>query len=272
MFRGHIRRSGSLRSVWHERERKRRPLDTLPAEPVVQPQPVRPRYVPTEAKWLSGEPGTMLRCFVHLATDRGTSFRLSHRAIRRKFRLFYCACCRIRWSLLPALAQQAVETVERYADGLGNAKQLRAARRTAETVARATQPVPYADAYNPAEWEVTNTVRLVIAAAAVNARLRLGSVSSAWPVSGVEQVTLLRELFGNPFHPISVEPSWLTPTVLTLAHIVRTERAFELMPVLGDALQDAGCDNAEVIDHCYGPGPHVTGCWLVDRLSGWGNE
>jgi len=168
--------------------------------------------------------------------------------------------------VLPVLAQQVVETVERYADGQVNAKQLRTARRTAETVAH---PVPHADGYNPAAWEVTNAVRLVVAAATVHVRLRLGSVSSAWPVSAAEQVVLLRELFGNPFHPISVEPSWLTPTVLTLAHIVRTERTFELMPVLGDALQDAGCDNAEVIDHCYGPSPHVVGCWLVDSLSGW---
>jgi hypothetical protein len=241
----------------------------LPAEPVAQPQPVRSRYIPTEAKWLSGEPGTMLRCFARLATQRGTFFHLSHRAIQRKYRLFYCACCRLRWTRLPVLAQQVVETIEQYADGRGNAKQLRAARRTVETVARATQPVPHAGGYDPAEWDVTNTVHLAVAAAAVRARLRLGSVSSAWPVSAAEQVVLLRELFGNPFHPISIEPSWLTPTVLTLAHVIRTERTFELMPILGDALQDAGCDSAEVLDHCYGLGPHAAGCWLVDRLSGW---
>lgn len=88
------------------------------------------------------------------------------------------------------------------------------------------------------------------------------------PLSGVDQVALLRELFGNPFQPISIEPSWLTPTVLTLAHLIRTERTFELMPVLGDALQDAGCGIAEVLEHCYGPSPHVVGCWLVDLLSG----
>lgn len=264
MFRGHIRRSGSLRSVWHNRERKRRPQDERPVEPA--PPPVRFRYVPTEAKWDSGDPGTMLRCLVNLVIQSGPSFHLAPLALRRKYRLFYCACCRRRWSALPVLAQSAIETVERCADGRDSAKSLREARRTAEAAARAAQPVPHAGEYDPAAWEVALATRLVVAATAPHARLRLGG---AWPVGAGDQVALLRELFGNPFRPVEIEPAWLTATVRTLAHLVRTERAFELMPVLGDALQDAGCERAEVLDHCYGPGPHALGCWLVDALSGW---
>ena len=45
-------------------------------------------------------------------------------------------------------------------------------------------------------------------------------------------------------------------------------RDFSAMPILADALQDAGCDNADILDHCRGPGPHVRGCWVVDLVLG----
>jgi hypothetical protein len=93
-------------------------------------------------------------------------------------------------------------------------------------------------------------------------------VPSGNPASAADQVVLLRELFENPFRPIEIAGKWLTSTVVTLARVIHADRAFHLMPVLGDALQDAGCTRAEVLAHCYGPGPHVAGCWLVDRLTG----
>jgi hypothetical protein len=79
---------------------------------------------------------------------------------------------------------------------------------------------------------------------------------------------LLRDIFGNPFRPVSVEPHWLTPTVRNLAAAIYAGRAFDRLPVLADALEDAGCDNADVLTHCRGPGPHVRGCWVVDLLLG----
>jgi len=114
VFRGHFRRSGSLRSVWHRRESKRRPIDPrLAANLVEQPQPApRYRYRPTEVEWQSGDPGIILRCIVHLTTDRGIVFHMPRHAVQRKLRLFYCACCRFRWNLLPIIAQQAVEAIE----------------------------------------------------------------------------------------------------------------------------------------------------------------
>jgi hypothetical protein len=115
---------------------------------------------------------------------------------------------------------------------------------------------------------VTDTVRLVVAAAEVHARLRLGSVREGFPVSAVDQVVLLRELFANPFCPVKIANEWLTPTVVNLACTIHKNRTFELMPVLGDALQDAGCNRTEILEHCYGSGPHVAGCWLLDRLTG----
>jgi hypothetical protein len=82
------------------------------------------------------------------------------------------------------------------------------------------------------------------------------------------QAVLLRDIFGNPFRPTSVDPSWLTSTVAQLAEGIYQERAFDRMPILADALQDAGCDNEDILDHCRGPGPHVRGCWVVDLLLG----
>jgi hypothetical protein len=79
---------------------------------------------------------------------------------------------------------------------------------------------------------------------------------------------LLREIFGNPFRPVALDPTWLTSTVTALAKQMYESGDFSSMPVLADALQDAGCDNADVLDHCRGPGPHVRGCWVVDLVLG----
>jgi hypothetical protein len=84
----------------------------------------------------------------------------------------------------------------------------------------------------------------------------------------VLQVALVRDIFGNPFRPMSVDPSWLTSTVLALAEGIYQDRAFDRMPILADALQDAGCDNEEILNHCRQPAEHVRGCWVIDLLTG----
>jgi hypothetical protein len=209
----------------------------------------------------------MMRCVIRLATDPGIVPILSTRAVTRKFRLFYCACCRLRWNLLPALGQRAVEVVEQYADGRVNAQRLRGARRSAQAVEWSVRPAWRAGVYTHGEPDAASTARLAVAATEVHARLQSGWAPDGSPVSSADQVALLRELFENPFNPITIVPAWLTPTVIALAKAIRAEQTFDQMPVLGDALQDAGCDRAELLNHCYGPGPHVAGCWLLDRLS-----
>jgi hypothetical protein len=79
---------------------------------------------------------------------------------------------------------------------------------------------------------------------------------------------ILRDIFDNSFRPITIDPRWLTSTVIDLAQAIYDERAFDRMPILADALMDAGCDNQEMIAHCRGDGPHVRGCWVVDLLLG----
>jgi hypothetical protein len=82
------------------------------------------------------------------------------------------------------------------------------------------------------------------------------------------QSTLLRDIFGNPFRPVTFNPHWLTATVQRLASLIYEERQFDKMPLLGDALEEAGCDNADVLQHCRAGGEHVRGCWVVDKMLG----
>ena len=82
------------------------------------------------------------------------------------------------------------------------------------------------------------------------------------------EANLMRDIFGNPFRPVTLDPRWLSSTVLDLARTIYDERVFERMPILGDALMDSGCDSEEIIKHCQGTGPHVRGCWVVDLILG----
>jgi hypothetical protein len=82
------------------------------------------------------------------------------------------------------------------------------------------------------------------------------------------QVGLVACIFGNPFRPITADAAWLTPTAVSLAQAIYDDRAFDRLPILADALEDAGCDNADLLNHCRLPGEHVRGCWPVDLLSG----
>lgn len=81
----------------------------------------------------------------------------------------------------------------------------------------------------------------------------------------------LFEIFDNPFRPIVAEADWLSwsnGTVPRIAQRVYDERSFGNLPILADALEEAGCDNAEILNHCRQPGEHVRGCWVVDLMLG----
>jgi hypothetical protein len=84
------------------------------------------------------------------------------------------------------------------------------------------------------------------------------------------QADLVRDIFGNPFRPVAIDPSWLTATVVAMARGIYDDRAFDQLPILADALQDAGCEDANILDHCRRSGPHARGCWVIDLLTGRG--
>ncbi|WP_227254958.1 hypothetical protein [Frigoriglobus tundricola] len=88
--------------------------------------------------------------------------------------------------------------------------------------------------------------------------------------TALEWGALVRDIYGpNPFLPVSFSPSWRTDTAVSLARTMYESRDFSAMSILADALQDAGCDSADILDHCRNATqPHVRGCWVVDLLLG----
>src|SRR5262249_55252751 len=80
------------------------------------------------------------------------------------------------------------------------------------------------------------------------------------------QLYLYRCIFGNPYSDVTLQPSWLTPSVLKLAESIYKERTFVRMPELGTSLKETGCDCLEMLNHCRGLGPHDRGCWVVDMI------
>jgi hypothetical protein len=81
-------------------------------------------------------------------------------------------------------------------------------------------------------------------------------------------MAVIRCIFGNPFRPVTTNPKFLTPTVQSLAQAIYTERAFDRLPILADALEEAGCTNLDILNHCRQPGVHARGCWALDLVLG----
>jgi hypothetical protein len=91
-----------------------------------------------------------------------------------------------------------------------------------------------------------------------------------WAAECEEQAGLLRDIFGNPFRPLPpLHPDWLAwsdGVIPKLATVIYDDRAFDRLPILADALEEAGCTDTEILSHCRGPRPHVRGCWVLDSL------
>ncbi len=83
-----------------------------------------------------------------------------------------------------------------------------------------------------------------------------------------QQPAVLREIVGNPFRPVALDPAWRTDTVRALARQMYDSQEFGAAPILADALQDAGCECAPLLDHLRDPAAHVRGCWAVDLVLG----
>ena len=227
----------------------------------------------TEAEWLAcDDPKPMLESLRDKASDR-------------KLRLFAVACCRRLSGLVSdSLADDAVRIAERHAEGFAAGDELgRAAAAVSATLdgfdfntaplsahaalalaRKATHP----DAWRAARGILVNATWEVATAAFRAAGGSDAAQDRAEKAENAAQADLLRDIFGNPFRPATLDPAWRTPTAVALAGQMYESRDFGAMPILADALQDAGCDSDEVLDHCRGPGPHVRGCWVVDLVLG----
>jgi hypothetical protein len=133
-----------------------------------------------------------------------------------------------------------------------------------------SEDIAHALAARPGHWGFTHVLAVPQEPAAVAKGLR--HLASAYKSNSArtvpELIRLIHEVTANPFRPVTINPTWLTSTVLQLAAGIYSDRAFDRLPILADALQDAGCDNEDVLNHCRSEGPHVRGCWVVDLLLG----
>ncbi len=187
-------------------------------------------------------------------------------ASARKLRLFGCACCRRVPSLFDDERRlRALEVAERFADGRAKARTLQRALRVMEETR-----LP---GYGPnATWAAWYCCRTSVDAGSIHRNISL-EVASGRRRAGeaAAQAALLRDVFGNPFRPLALDTAWLAwhdGLVVSTARRMYDTRDFSEMPVLADMLEDAGCADPQVLEHCRGPGPHVPGCFLIDLLLG----
>jgi hypothetical protein len=202
------------------------------------------------------------------------------RAGTRKLLLLAVALCRRIWDRFPYDdCRRAVEAVERLADhprvdeeDYAIAAEADAAmERLQEGYGRVHEADPgprgaylAATACGGMWHDPDGMIEGVAGAAAIAAT---GAAEGpAWEAERHAQAGLLREVFGNPFRPVAADRSWRTPDVVGLARAIYEDRAFDRLPILADALQDAGCADEDVLGHCRSGGPHVRGCWVVDLL------
>lgn len=224
----------------------------------------------------------------------------------RKQRLFDCACVRRIWHLiLDRSCQHAVETAERYADGFVSLEQLRndqaraliaadeqslSARLVASggsisftaaspSIRRRLDPRNSYSALLAAAqtaWEFRGGVQPQTHAAEAfalsrspdasqrSAKTRRGRLRSEMSA----QIHLILEIFGQPWRRFDFRPECRTSDTVAIAQTMYDSRDFTGMPVLADALEEAGCTCSQVLHHCRKPGCHVRGCWVVDLVLG----
>ena len=228
----------------------------------------------TEAEWLaSNDPEEMLS----LVRSKLLAF-VKRPASHRKLVLSACACYRYVWHLIPdEESRSRVESLESRADEGNVAIGFHEAAQGDAEDALANSPDEQTAAVDPdhAVWEyVVGSVRRVIRGIENVENDRYFRNPSGLHVRFVleekmaEICEMFRDIFGNPFLALEINPAWQTATVASLAETIYEDRAFDRMPILGDALEEAGCTNAEIMAHCRGAGPHVRGCWVVDLLLG----
>jgi hypothetical protein len=254
----------------------------------------------TEAEWLAWKhPQPMLRFLLGTNDPRVQDVEAfpDCKGSGRKMRLFACACYhRIRRLLPNPLARVAVEVAEQVADGVVPAQELghftACLRRSLDALEgrwrasrgaerRAILPTHEALALGlVALWEEAPKAAYY---ASSNAYLAFAGISHPGAVPSdprfafsqaaeeKSQADILRCIFGHLFRPPTIVPAvpvWNDGTARKLAQSIYEERAFDRLPILADALEDAGCTDAAILEHCRGPGPHVRGCWAVDLLLG----
>jgi hypothetical protein len=226
-----------------------------PSEFGMRVAPVTHPAAMTEEGWLTGN--TLLPLLRYaLGTNQ-----------YRRLRLLACACARqCGADLVSDSARLAIDASEQYADRLISRYDLKQSQNRVWAL------------FAEPGWTPEGRELIRRAAWAADHRPKTALDHVAFPAPGegggevyqvaIQRCALVRDIFGNPFRPVAFDPAWRTSTAVGLARQMYDAREFSAMPILADALQDAGCESAEVLGHCRGPGPHVRGCWVVDLVLG----
>jgi hypothetical protein len=216
---------------------------------------------------------------------------LRGKASDRKLRLFAVACCRRIWHYpldvmvddeWATRVRNAVVVGEKYADREATEEQLKDAYSVecsgidlAYAFSKCSVPTDSANADDL--FSVEDLQRAVSEQAYYEVTQNKSNhpedydnlVGKLERAEFTAQANLLRDIFGPvPFRPVTLGPSWLTTTVKHLAEAIYTEKAFDRLPILADALEDAGCNNQDILNHLRGGGEHCRGCWAVDLILG----
>lgn len=222
-----------------------------------------------EAEWLSCKNPTLI--WDYLYKKKGNI---------RKLQLAACACCRRIWHLLPEKYRHLVELSEQAADGLVTEEQLDEAWKHEEDElwvwnpeAKAVIAATGVMAGIRAEYAF-ESAQGHAAVAATGQHCAYDELDPTIPAVAAELealTKLLRCIVGNPFRAVTLHPTWFAwnaGTIPKLAQAIYDESAFDRMPMLADALEEAGCSDPDILNHCRYPGTHVRGCWVVDLILG----
>jgi hypothetical protein len=215
----------------------------------------------TEPEWMGCEaPEAMVRHLVSKSSER-------------KMRLFVVACCRRIWhSLNETEDRRAVELAERFADGEEGIRAVENFRKGIDWSRPGTAKYAvYPSAAGAAECVLFNVERSLVqegTSAAVKRALREeGETAEEARQAGLRAYTestprvrraarsllsqILRDIFGNPFRPLNIDPAWLTTTVRTMAQTIYDDRRFEDLPILADAFTRRSGASLLLQVHCH---------------------
>ena len=207
----------------------------------------------TEKEWLKcADPAKML-----LAIRDSASLR--------KLALFAVGCCRQDQELMrDRQDRRAIEWAERFADRQLSPDDRRGPSDGDCYLMAAAANRCLAAGAAAITGDAEETYRYALETAGL---LRSGLGYAPREVMGL-QVTLCRDIFGNPYRLVKMLPAWRTSTVTALARTSYKSRCFDALPILADAIEDAGCNDAAILQHLRGPGPHTRGCWPLDLILG----
>jgi hypothetical protein len=209
----------------------------------------------TEAEWLACPDPRLSLVF------------LEGKASERKARLFACGVGRSLWPYLgDHRSRRVVEVAEMNADNLATAAELARAEDAVLGAVRGTASRVAAWVGNHGPWQAARMVMVTLR----QAQTEIDAKSWRERLAG-RALRILRCVFANPFRPATVSSAWLTwqdGLLVSMARQIYETRNFADMPILADALEEAGCTDADILNHCRQPGEHVRGCWVVDLLLG----